>query len=260
MEDPVKSIQTDPRAAFEAKVRRGIFNPVARFLPEDVREDRLQEGIAQTWAMYERCALRGELLDDAILVHACGQRAADASRYYVPCEGYQRKRDALDPRNYMEGTVEVLRLADLHEEEEDGDQGHRLNQRDRPISIGFAEVRCNNPVRKILSAIDLTAWLGQLAPEDRRMLELRAAGYTLEETADRLGVSLSVVFARCRRLGEELAERAGIPIEPRAPKSLGTEAPTSTPGSSARNRPAVRRGRPRKTPSTWPSEAMPSAA
>src|SRR5262245_54219252 len=130
MEDSVMttaSIPTDLRHAFEDKIRRGIFNPVARLLPEDVREDRLQDAIALTWAMYERYALRGELLDDAILVHACGQRATDASRHYVPCDGYQRKRDALDPRNYMEGTVEVLRLADLHEDEDEG-EGHRLDE------------------------------------------------------------------------------------------------------------------------------------
>ena len=66
--------------AFDTKIRRGIFNHVARLLPEDVREERLQDAIAQTWATYEWYALRGELLDDAILVHSCGQRATDASR------------------------------------------------------------------------------------------------------------------------------------------------------------------------------------
>jgi hypothetical protein len=42
MEEPVTmTIPTDLRRAFDNKIRRGIFQPVARFLPEDVREDRL---------------------------------------------------------------------------------------------------------------------------------------------------------------------------------------------------------------------------
>src|SRR5277367_4593725 len=116
MEDPVTTtIPTDLRAAFDAKVRRGIFDPVARFLPEDVQEDRLQDAIAQTWAMYERYAQRGELLDDAILVHSCRLRATDPGRHYVPCDGHQRKGDVLDPRNFLDGTLEVLRLGDFRE-------------------------------------------------------------------------------------------------------------------------------------------------
>jgi hypothetical protein len=258
MEDPVTTtIPIDLRAAFEDKIRRGIFRPIERHLPEDVREDRLQDAIALTWAMYERYALRGELLDDAILVHSCTLRATDASRYYVPCEGYQRKRDALDPRNYMAGTVEVLRLADLHEEEDD--EAHQVDRRDKPISVGFAELRCTNPVRKILSAIDLTAWLAGLAPEDRQTLELRGAGYTLEETADKLGVSLSVVFARCRRLGEELAERAGIPIEPRQHKPRRAEERVSTQPARA-GTPAMTRGEPRKSSPRRRPAAVPCAA
>lgn len=81
------TIPTNIHREFENKIRRGIFNPVARFLPEEVREDRLQDAIAQTWAMYERYAERGELLEDAILVHSCGLRATDPSRHYVPCDG-----------------------------------------------------------------------------------------------------------------------------------------------------------------------------
>jgi hypothetical protein len=61
------TIPTDLRRVFEDKIRCGICNPVARFLPEDVREDRFQDALAQTWAMYDRYAARGELLDDTIL-------------------------------------------------------------------------------------------------------------------------------------------------------------------------------------------------
>lgn len=205
------TIPTNFRREFENKIRRGIFNPVARFLPEEVREDRLQDAIAQTWAMYERYAERGELLEDAILVHSCGLRATDPSRHYVPCDGYQRKRDALDPRNFLEGHVEVLRFGDF-----DTDDEYRGPDEDEaPLGFGLAEATSANPVRKILSAIDLTAWLVDLPADDRRMLQLRVAGFTLEETAAKLHVSTSNIFARCKRLGSVLAERAGILIEPK---------------------------------------------
>jgi DNA-directed RNA polymerase specialized sigma24 family protein len=263
MEDPVtttSTVSTDLRAAFENKVRAGIFNPVARFLPEDVREDRLQEGIALTWAMYQRYAERGELLDDRILVHACRLKATDPSRYLASADG-RRKGDVFDPRSFMNGCVEVLRLADLHEDEEDEGEGHQLARRDKPTSIGFAEVRCTNPVRRILSAIDLTAWLAELAPADRRILELRAAGYTLEEAADELGVSLTSVFHACRRLGLALAERAGIQVEPRQHKPRRAEkhhVSTQRARAATADTPATRGG-PRRAPGTGSEEARRAA-
>jgi hypothetical protein len=173
------NIPTDLRGEFENKIRRGIFNPVARLLPEDVREDRLQDAIAQTWAMYERYAERGEILDDAILVHSCGLRATDSSRYYVPCDGYQRKRDALDPRNFMAGHVEVLRFGDFDAD----DELRGPDEDEAPVGFGLAEATSANPTRRIISAINLAAWLAELPAEDRHMIELRAAGYGLEETA-----------------------------------------------------------------------------
>ena len=215
------NIPTNLRGEFEKKIRRGIFNPVARFLPEDVREDRLQDAIAQTWAMYERYAERGELLDDAILVHSCGLRATDASRHYVPCEGYQRKRDALDPRNFMEGHVEVLHFGDFA----DGDEPRGPDEDDAPLGVGLADATSSNPTRRILSAIDLAAWLDELPPEDRRMLELRAAGHGLEEIAGKMKVSTSCVFANCKRLGLALAEYAGMSIGPKKRKARAPSHP-----------------------------------
>lgn len=91
---------------------------------------------------------------------------------------------------------------------------------------------CHHPVRQILCTIDLTAWLAKLAPEDWRMLELRAAGLTLEETADELGVSLTMVFHAYRRLGFALAKRAGFPVEPRAHKPPRIEAASLLEGTS----------------------------
>ena len=228
------NIPTDLRGEFDKKIRCGIFNPVARSLPEYVREDRLQDAIAQTWAMYERYAERGELLDDAILVHSCGLRATDASRYYVPCDGYQRKRDALDPRNFMEGNVEVLHFGDFA----DGDEPRGPDEDDAPLGFGFADATSSNPTRRILSAIDLAAWLDDLPPEDRHMLKLRAAGYGLEEIAEKMKISTSCVFANCKRLGLALAEHAGMrigskkrkdraPSRPRAVAIEQQEAPIS---------------------------------
>ncbi|XXX76093.1 hypothetical protein WMF30_51435 [Sorangium sp. So ce134] len=193
------SIPTDLRRSFEDKIKRGIFNPVARLLPKHVREDRLQDAIAQTWDMYERYAERGELLDDAILVHSCGLRATDASRYYVPCDGYQRKRDVFDPRNFMEGRVEVLRFGDFDDEDE------------APFGFALAEATSSNPTRRILSAINLTAWLADLPADDRRMLELRAAGIDLEEISGEIGSSTFAICRRIEELGENLAGHAGLP-------------------------------------------------
>ena len=153
------TIPTDIRAEFDRKVRRGIFNPIARRLPEDVREDRLQEAIAITWATYKRCAERGQILDDAILVYACGLRASDPSRYFVPTDGH-RAGDVYDPRSYMQGHVEVLRFSDCLDHD---DIGHP-DEREKGNDVGLAVATASNPTRKIVSAIDLNRWLAKLAP------------------------------------------------------------------------------------------------
>ncbi len=49
------------RESFDQKVRRGMFDPVGRHLSNpDTAEDRLQEGLAQTWELYQRACWRGE--------------------------------------------------------------------------------------------------------------------------------------------------------------------------------------------------------
>ncbi len=208
------NIPADLRRTFEDKIKRGIFKPIERFLHKDIREDRMQDALGLTWRLYADHAARGEILDDALLVHACRLRAIDLSRYVAQCDSGQRKRDVFHLRNYNAGQVEVIRLAHVHEEENE-DEGHRLDKRTKPISVGFAELRCTNPTRKIHSAIDLNAWLAELPAEDQHMLELRAAGYGLEEIAREFGVSTSNIFIRCRNLGLALAERAGISVKPR---------------------------------------------
>jgi hypothetical protein len=231
----------DIRRTFEDKIKAGMFRHVERHLHEDIREERMQEALGLTWRLYADRAQRGEILDDALLVHACKLKAIDLSRHVVECD-YQPLRDVLDLRNYLAGRVEVLRLGDPHEEEDEG-EGHRFEKGDKLVSIGFAELRCINPARNIHSAIDLTAWLAELPAEDRHMLELRASGYTLEETADKLGVSLSYVFATCRRLGVALAEHAGIPVEPRRHRDSNAEV---KPASTRRLRVSMADALPRK--------------
>lgn len=167
-------------------------------------------------------------------MHACRLRATDPSRHYVPCEGSQRKRDVLDPRNFNEGNVEVLRFADIV----DKPGQHTTHDGEVPTGFGLAEPTAPNPARKLASAVDLTAWLDELPEQDQELLALRAEGYTLEETGNKTGISTSTVFGRCRRLGEELGERAGISIEVREPKEEEPSA-SSRPSSSVRK--AVRR-------------------
>lgn len=197
--------ETEVNRAFDAKVRRGIFAPVARFLRNSsTAEDQLQDAVAQTWLMYRRYALeKDRVLDDGVLVHSCRQRAVDLRRRFVGKNGATcRNRDVLDPRAYRDGRVEVLRF--------DGMCDAQSAECDHEIPIGYAEALAANPARKIRSAIDLRRWLGQLCHRDRCILERRMAGYPLGQIAAELGMSTSSVFARAKALGLELAARAGV--------------------------------------------------
>jgi hypothetical protein len=120
---------------------------------------------------------------------------------------------------------------------------------DAPLGFGFAEATSSNRTRRIVSAIDLTDWLDDLPREDRHMLELRAAGLTLEETAEKMGVSISNIFTRCKRLGFALAEHAGICIQPKKRKARGSSRSAATPKSSRVPRqPTVKKAGARNTP------------
>jgi hypothetical protein len=69
------------------------------------------------------------------------------------------------------------------------------------------------PERKLNSAIDLESWMAELSSFDQLLLEKRMEGHTLNATAADMGVSPSVVHYRTRKLGLELAARAGVRIE-----------------------------------------------
>lgn len=174
------------RRAFDEKVRAGIFNPIARHLHAEIREDRLAEGIAFAWRLYRT---RDGDVDTALLVHHARLRACDVS---CNIAGGYRKNDVLTARNTIGGNVEVLHV--------DGDD------------VGLARELSRDPSRKILSAISLKSWLDGLPEDDRRMLELRMSGCGLDEMAAIFGINTSNVCRRLYRLGLELAEKAGIEI------------------------------------------------
>ena len=194
-------------ATFTEKVRAGMFAPVARHLTNpDTAEDRMQEALSLTWEMYrDRIVNRGLVLDDGILVHACRQRAVDLDRSFVRAEGTRRLEDAMDPRAYQRGRVEVLRL-DAWVEDDSEDESH-------PHQIGFSEELCTSPERKLNSAIDLDAWLDGLSARDYSLMEGRMAGYELERIGHDLGYSIPTTCRRVKKLGLDLAKRAGVHID-----------------------------------------------
>jgi hypothetical protein len=180
----------DVRDAFAQKVKRGIFDPVARHLREDLRDDRLAEGVALTFEKYAKEAEQGTVLDDALLVHVCRLRATDLSRRVAGAGGCQPKRDVLDERNRAQ--VGLVHLDDPEQED------------------GLAVAMSSNPTRRVHGALDLHAWFATLEQDERELLALRQAGHTLTEIGEAIGASTSAVFQRLRRLGHELAERAQV--------------------------------------------------
>ena len=95
----------DVKRSFALKVARGMFQPIARHLRQDIAEDRLAEGIAMTFELYAKNAAEGRVIPDAVLVQACHMRAIDLSRRVAGSQGGQPKRDAYDPRNYTDGKL-----------------------------------------------------------------------------------------------------------------------------------------------------------
>jgi hypothetical protein len=188
------------RSSFDEKIRRGMFRPITRRLHADMAEDRSQEALALVYEQYRRHAEQGHVLDDALLVHAARLRAEDLGRQIVPCDGVARKTCVMDVRNYIDGKVEVLRLDKIVADHDEADM------------LGLAEAMANNPARRIVSAIDLEAWLAELPAEDRALLSMRMAGHGWTEIGAALGISGSSAWSRCRNLGRALAERAHVAV------------------------------------------------
>ncbi|MRG94632.1 hypothetical protein [Polyangium spumosum] len=237
------TIPKNIRQEFEKKIRRGIFNPVARFLHENIREERMQEALGFTWALYKRHAEAGDILDDALLVHACRLRAIDLSRHLASGDRTQRLKDVFDQRNYNRRRVEVLGLGEYVVEFEDNPQ---IDNVESNADVGRARAYSLNPTGRIISAISLNEWLATLAPRDRLLIELRAAGHDLDEIGSVLGMDRVAVCRRVKALGELLAEHAGMPAavhRRQLKRAKASEEPAPESGVRAKTR-----GRPRKTP------------
>jgi DNA-directed RNA polymerase specialized sigma24 family protein len=205
--------QQELRSSFNDKMKRGIFSPVARHITNLAdQEDRLQEAICMTFEMAARYAERGQVLNDAILVHSCRLRAVDLGRRFVRDDA-QPRRDVMHPMNYSQGKVEVLRLDGMLDD--DGD--FRGQDEVEALVPGLATALQTSPQRDIVSAIDLEAWVASLPEPDQQLLAMRQGGATLKEAAEKLGLSISTVFARLKALGLQLADRAGLPVAGTAP-------------------------------------------
>ncbi len=197
---------------FAQKVARGIFDPVARHITGNDREERLAEAVAMTFELFARKARAGVLLDDALLVHHCRLRAVDLGRQLV--HGGQRKRDVMDPRNYHQGRVEVLHLDGLPDED-----GAFPGEEDLAVHAALVDGLTRDPRPELDSALDLTSWLATLPAGDQAMLAARYEGRTLDEIAKVRGVTISPVFQRLKRLGAELAARAGVTLRKKTRKA-----------------------------------------
>ena len=68
---------------FDRLVRKRAFQPIARFITSSDAEDRLSEGIAQTFEIAQRKAAKGEQMADALVVYAARLRATDIRRQFV---------------------------------------------------------------------------------------------------------------------------------------------------------------------------------
>lgn len=202
-----RSLADSINATFANKVRRGIFNPVARYVtgfPDS--EDRLQDAVAQTWQLYRRNAEAGRILDDALLVHHCKLRAIDTGRSIVPAEGI-RCQDVYDPRAYRSGKVEVLRL---HANSDDAE------------SIGLAVEEQSTPERRLLSAIDLEAWVDGLDEADRQLVSYKHLGMSTGDVAAETGSDYWHTYRRERQLGQALADRVGVAVPRKRKRSAST--------------------------------------
>ena len=200
--------QQEINEEFEDKVRRGIFNPVDRFITNrDEAEDRLQEAICQTWETYTRYATeKGKILDDALIVHRCRLFAIDQPRRFVKADGtHCRNQDVLDPRVYQTGLAVVLRL-----DWDEVDEGHNGRHSQE---VGLAREVAADPTHKLNSALDLEKWIGELSHRDRHIMEAKWVGIETKQIAHDLDLSHATAWRIEKKLGYALAQRAGVRID-----------------------------------------------
>ncbi len=200
---------------FDRLVRKGAFRPILRFISSVDPDDRLQEGICQTYELALRKAANGEQMDDPLIVYAARLRALDIRRRFT--KGGQPRRDVMCHANYVDNRVQVLHIDGLVDDDEhwqgDGDVG---------LQAAWLAATAADPAAQLAAAIDLDNWLSNLGAADRELLAGRLAGHTLQELAWRTDSSVSSTFRHLRELGKELAQRAGIVVakKPRKPRGL----------------------------------------
>lgn len=203
------------RSRFTDLVQRGVFNPVARHIVGNDREDRLQDAVAQCWESYCRYAERGIHLDTPLLVRMTHLRAIDPGRRF--CRGGQPRRDAMNVQNYLAGRTEVLHLDGIVSELDGG-----VGDRDVALQAAWFAATSNNPDDELAATVDLETWLADLGDADRRLLAGRIAGHSLQELASRFDRSVTSVFQRLRHLGTELARHAGVTVPSKPRRRLST--------------------------------------
>ena len=189
--------------AFSEKYRRGMFNPVKRFLiNQQDPEDRFADAVALTWHMYSRYAQeKDRVLDDALLVHAVKLRAFDLEHRFVPGRG--RRRDAMGDAAYHLDGVEVNHL--------DGEIENTPGFWSTAEMLGFAH-GVNSPEPHWISRLDLERWLSSHSRADRKILSGRFAGLSNVEIGKQLQVTDVTVCRRARHLGRELAEAVAVAV------------------------------------------------
>jgi len=201
----------DVDRSFAEKIHAGIFEPVDRFLTNrETAEERLQDAICQTWWMFRRYVTeKGRVLDDAVLVHSCRQRATDLRRHFVPANGTRRYQDVYDPRAYRDGRVVLLRLDGIFEDP----------ALDKSV-VGLAKAMSTNPEDRLNEALDLQSWFVALGARDQTIMAGQMIGLTYKQMSTELGLSGSHICQEARRLGLELASRAGVAINSKKKKRM----------------------------------------
>jgi hypothetical protein len=189
--------------AFEQKYRRGMFNPVKRFLTNQPDpEDRFADAVAQAWHMYTRYALEKDtILDDALLVNGCRLRAIDLGHRFVPGRG--RRRDAMGESAYQMDGIDANHL--------DGEIENVPEFWNTADQLGFAN-GAGSPEPHWISRLDLERWLANRTDDERAIWSGRFAGLNNQEIGKQIQASHGTVCRRARQLGRELAEAVNVEI------------------------------------------------
>lgn len=180
------------RAAFDAKVRAGLFKRVAWRAPAHLREDLLQDAICQTWEAYVRYSHAGKELSDRNLVRLCTWKIIKTKgRSFVRTTARPRT-DVLHPANYakiplvfldVEPSDDVSAAASVH-----------------------AAIATPHAYQEWQATITVERWFAKLAPRDKKILRCRDAGVGPRETAQKLGIAAWAVKARFERMDRELKQ------------------------------------------------------